>query len=401
MAALTYSELFMARRFRWGRWLGRLGLVLLVLGVGVVAVGWRAFGHRATGVRRTRMEQSPQWKNGKFVNPEPLQNDLIGALAALGEISPDASPHTVVPVTRITRRHFDSLPPSGLRVTWLGHSTSLVEIDGARILTDPVWSHRPSPYSFIGPQRFYASLIALDALPPIDAVVISHDHYDHLDYGTVVRLVKTNAVFVVPLGVGAHLEYWGVPVDRIFELDWWESKKIGTVSVTATPARHASGRTGLFDNDATLWAGYAIAGPRHRVYYSGDTGLFPGMDDIGKRLGPFDVTLIETGQYHRTWPDWHIGPEQAVNANTRVLGRAMIPVHWGLFTLAYHTWTEPVERAVVAAESARVSLLTPQPGEGVEPTLPYASKRWWPALVWQTAAEHPIVSTGVRAGVRK
>lgn len=386
----------MARRFRWGRWLGRLGIVLLVASVGIVAIGWRAFGRRATGVRRARMEQSPNWKDGKFVNPEPLKNDMIGALVALREVSPDASPRAAVPVTRISRSHFDSLPPGGLRVTWLGHSTSLIEIDGARVLTDPVWSHRPSPYSWIGPQRWYAPLIALEDLPPIDAVVISHDHYDHLDYATIVRLAKTNAMFVVPLGVGAHLEYWGVPLSRIVELDWWENRKIGSVTITCTPARHASGRTGFFDNDATLWAGYAVMGAQHRVYYSGDTGLFPAMDEIGSRLGPFDVALIEAGQYHRTWPDWHIGPEQAVNASTRVRGRTMMPVHWGLFTLAYHAWTEPVERVVVAADSARVSLLTPQPGEGVEPSVPFPRRRWWPALPWQTAAQHPIVSTGMR-----
>ena len=385
----------MARRRAWGRWVGRGVLVLLVVGVGIIATGWRALGHRATGVRRARMEQSPQWRDGKFVNPEPLQNDLIGALVALREVSPDAAPHAPVPVTRVPAHHFDTMPASGLRVTWLGHSTSLIEIDGARVLTDPVWSHRPSPYSWIGPQRFYEPLIAMADLPPIDAVVISHDHYDHLDYATVVALTKTNAVFVVPLGVGAHLEYWGVPLARIVELDWWENRTIGAVTVTATPARHASGRTGFFDNDATLWAGYVVTGVQHRVYYSGDTGLFSGINEIGRRLGPFDVTLIEAGQYHRTWPDWHIGPEQAVNAHTRVLGRHMMPVHWGLFTLAYHTWTEPVERTVVAADSARVSLLTPQPGEGVEPTLPYENRRWWPSLPWQTAGDHPVVSTRV------
>lgn len=385
----------MAQRRKWGRYVGRLALVLLVVCVGIVATGWRAFGHRATGLRRARMEQSPHWSDGTFVNPEPLQNDLMGALLALKDVSSDAAPRAMVPVTPIPSHHFDLLPASGLRVTWMGHSTSLIEIDGMRVLTDPVWSHRPSPFPWVGPQRFYKPLIAIADLPPIDAVVISHDHYDHLDYATIVALARTNAVFVVPLGVAAHLEYWGVPLNRIVELDWWEHKQIGAITVTATPARHASGRTGFFDTDATLWAGYSIASAQHRVYYSGDTGLFPGMNDIGQRLGPFDLTLIEAGQYHRTWPDWHIGPEQAVNANSRVLGRNLIPVHWGLFTLAYHTWTEPVERVVIAADLAQVSLLTPQPGEGVEPTRPYVNRRWWPNLPWQTAAEHPIVSTQV------
>lgn len=385
----------MARWRRVLRWLGRVTIVLLILVAGVIATGWRAFGVRATGVRRARMERSPQWKDGKFVNPQPLRNDMVGALSAFRDVSPNASPHTPVPVMPIGAHHLDTLPPSGLRVTWMGHSTSLIEIDGARVLTDPVWSERPSPFSWIGPKRYFAPLIAIKDLPPIDAVVISHDHYDHLDYPTVVSLISSQAVFIVPLGVGAHLEYWGVPLNRIVELDWWENTTVGGLKITVTPARHASGRTGVFDNDAKLWGGFAIASANHNVYYSGDTGLFPAMSDIGSRLGPFDVTLIESGQYHRTWPDWHIGPEQAVNANTRVQGKTMIPVHWGLFTLAMHSWTEPVERSTVAAQSQHVTLLTPEPGQGVEPTIPFTNKRWWPSLPWQTAAQHPIVSTQV------
>lgn len=382
---------------QWVGWfVGRLAVVLALMVAGVVVTGWRAFGHRATGTRRARMERSPQWKGGHFVNPQPLHNDLLGGLLALRDVSPDATPRSAVPVVRIARHHFDTLPASGLRVTWMGHSTSLIEIDGARVLTDPVWSERPSPLSWIGPKRYYPPLIAIDSLPNIAAVVISHDHYDHLDYQTVVALTaKTNAMFIVPLGVAAHLEYWGVPLSRIVELDWWESTTVQSLSITLTPARHASGRTGVLDNDATLWGGFAMSGAEHRVYYSGDTGLFPAMNDIGTRLGPFDVTLIETGQYHRAWPDWHIGPEQAVNANTRVQGKTMIPVHWGLFTLAMHSWTEPVERSVVAANLAHVPLLTPEPGQGVEPSLGLMQTRWWPTIPWQTAAQHPIVSSQV------
>ncbi|MGV3708784.1 MAG: MBL fold metallo-hydrolase [Gemmatimonas sp.] len=382
----------------WTGWiLGRLALLLAATTVVLVVIAWESFGKRATGARRARMEQSPQWKDGKFVNPQPLQNDMVGAFLAFRELSADATPRTSVPVVRHGAHDFDSLPASGLRVTWMGHSTSLIEIDGKRVLTDPVWSDRPSPFSFMGPRRYYAPLIAIESLPPIDAVVVSHDHYDHLDRPTIIRLTElTRARFIVPLGVASHLEYWGVPLDRIVELDWWQDTQVDSLRITLTPARHASGRTGLFDNDATLWGGYAIAGPEHRVYYSGDTGLFPAMNDIGTRLGPFDVTLIETGQYHRTWPDWHIGPEQAVNANERVQGKTMIPVHWGLFTLAMHSWTEPVERTSVAAQRLGVPLLTPEPGEFALPLTMTPQRRWWPHLKWQTAQEHPIVSTQVR-----
>jgi L-ascorbate metabolism protein UlaG (beta-lactamase superfamily) len=162
----------------------------------------------------------------------------------------------------------------------------------------------------------------------------------------------------------------------------------------STPARHASGRQ-VLDRDATLWCGYAFLGERHRVYYSGDTGLFPALRDIGSRLGPFDLTMIEIGQYSRGWPDWHIGPEQAMRAHQWVHGKIMLPVHWGLFALAYHGWTEPIERAVAAANASGVSLLTPRPGQSVEPSAPPPSEHWWPSLSWRPASEDPIVSSQV------
>src|SRR5581483_8516138 len=174
------------------------------------------------------------------------------------------------------------------------------------------------------------------------AVVISHDHYDHLDMKTILQMNDWPTRFVVPLGVGAHLEYWGIAPEKIVELDWWENTRIGAATITAAPARHASGRT-LWDRDAKLWAGWSFASDRHRVFFSGDTGPFPGMREIGERLGPFDVAMIEVGQYGRSWPDWHIGPERAVEAVGMLRGQTMLPIHWGLLTLSFHGWTEPIE----------------------------------------------------------
>ena len=199
-------------------------------------------------------------------------------------------------------------------------------------------------------------------------------------------------MFVVPLGVGAHLERWGVPPAHIVELDWWQSTRVGSLEIIATPARHASGRiSGQSDN--TLWAGYALLGAQHRVWYSGDTGFHSSLAEIGRRFGPFDVTLIEAGQYDADWPDWHLGPEQAVEAHLLVRGKRMIPVHWGLLNLAHHSWTEPVERVLAAATCRNVEVLVPRPGESIEPTSASSNSRWWPTIPWRPANEAPIVAT--------
>jgi L-ascorbate metabolism protein UlaG (beta-lactamase superfamily) len=368
------------------------GAALLIAIAAGLALGWTSFGRRATGARRARMVASPEWQKDRFVNPQPLINDSGKMLAGLFRASPHTSPAGPLPLVTGDADRFRTPPPTGLRVTWFGHSSTLVEIDGRRVLTDPVWSDRASPLPGIGPRAWYPAPLPLDLLPPIDAVLISHDHYDHLDRRTIEALKDGKVTFIVPLGIGAHLAYWGVPEARIVELDWWQRTRLGDLEIVCTPARHASGRM-VIDTDAKLWSGWALIGARHRVYYSGDTGLFPAMSEIGARLGPFDLTMIEAGQYGRGWPDWHLGPEQALVAHRLVRGRVMLPVHWGKFVLAYHGWTEPIERVLVAAAQARATVLAPRPGQSVEPEAPPPRERWWPDLPWKTAAEGPIVST--------
>lgn len=366
-----------------------LGAVVLIA-LFFVAAGWRTFGQRASGARLERMKKSKQWAGGGFENPQPIVNDAWGSLTGFLDVSEVAAPTGEVPVVRGGEERFATPPGSGLRITWFGHSTTLIELDGVRLLTDPVFSERASPYSFVGPKRWFEPLIPLDKLPPLDAVLISHDHYDHLDEATV-RALKGSR-FIVPLGVGAHLEYWGVPSQNITELDWWEEQAVGAVGVVSTPARHASGRQ-VLDQGANLWTSWSLVGPSHRVFYSGDTGLFPALGEVGERLGPFDVAMIEVGQYHRAWPDWHLGPEQAVRAAGLVRGKLMFPIHWCLFTLAMHGWTEPIERVSAEAVARAMPLVTPRPGQSVEPASPPPPERWWPQVPWQTAAQHPIVST--------
>lgn len=369
---------------------------LTAFGIVVFVDGWQAFGKLASGERKARIEASPQWADGKFENPEPLWNDAWGSLTSFIDAPKHTSPLEPVPVEPVPPERFDTAPNSGLRVTWFGHSSMLVELDGVRVLTDPVWGPRASPLTWMGPARWYEPLIALDELPAIDAVVISHDHYDHLDFPTIKAIREWDTTFIVPLGVASHLEYWGVPLERIVEVQWWDRTQVGPIEIVCTPARHASGRQ-LYDQNATLWAGYALIGPEHRVYFSGDTGLFSAMKRIGQELGPFDLTMIEDGAYDQAWPDWHIGPEQAVLAHQIVRGKVFFGVHWGLFNLAPHGWTEPIERTLVAAEAANIEVVVPKPGQSFEPSVGLEFERWWPERTWRSAKAYPIRSTKVDA----
>ena len=372
-----------------------LGLVAaLAAGVALTLAGCQSFGEHASGERLERMRQSPEWHGDEFRNPQAMWNNTHDALLKALSGVPDNEPSAPVPVAQTDPAVLASAPASGLRVTWFGHSSTLLEIDGVRVLTDPIWSDRASPVEWVGPRRWYPPTIPQAQLPPVDAVLISHDHYDHLDWATIVAMRSWKNVFVVPLGIGAHLQRWGIPPERIVELDWWQSTRVGALALTLVPARHASGRLNP-RSDLTLWGGFALVGERHRVYYSGDTGLFEAMSEIGQRFGPFDLALVEAGQYDAAWPDWHLGPEQAVLSAQRVRAKALIPVHWGLFRLAPHGWTEPVERVLAAARCTDLPVITPRPGQTIEPTAlrPGDSTRWWPAAHWSTASQTPIVAT--------
>ncbi len=369
---------------------------------GAFALSWLSarenIGALPEGERLARMQTSTHWRDGRFRNALARYDGPISESIArwLFGGSPHASPDAPLVVQRRMRGEFDTLPASGLRVTWLGHSTTLIEIDGQRVLTDPMWGERASPLSWIGPSRFFQPPLALGDLPHIDAVVISHDHYDHLDMGTVQALSAKGTRFIVPLGIGARLAGWNVPAAQITELDWWQEAKVGALTITATPSRHFSGRW-VHDADRTLWAGWSIASSLHRVYYSGDTALLDDMEAVGARLGPFDVAMIEIGEYDALWSDVHLGPEQAVRASRLVRAAVMLPVHWATFDLALHGWTEPIERTLVAAAKEGVHVATPMPGESLEPSRGVPDRRWWPQLPWQRAEQAPAYSTSVGA----
>lgn len=368
--------------------------LLILLGLVLAASGWNAFGEAPNGERLARLERSAHWRGGAFANDRSGWIDRQAAYRDLltGSATTRPEGHATVPVQRTNPATLAHLPASGLRITWFGHSSTLVEIDGKRILVDPMWGTRASPIGWLGPDRWYAPPIAIADLPPIDAVVVSHDHYDHLDRDTIRALDRRGTIFIVPLGIGSHLAYWGVDAKNIVELDWWGEKTIGDLTIVATPARHASGRLGSQSNQ-TFWAGYALVGPQHRVWYSGDTGFLPEFAEIGRRLGPFDATLLDTGQYDPAWPDNHLGPELAVEAHRLVGGKTLIPIHWALFNLAPHAWTEPPERILAAARCAGVRVATPRPGESIDPATAPPATHWWPELAWRSAAQKPQRAT--------
>jgi L-ascorbate metabolism protein UlaG (beta-lactamase superfamily) len=351
-------------------------------------------GKTIDGERRARIERSPQWKNGKFANPlEQTQGSRLSLLKEILFGNPNPrKPTETIPFQSRRRADFDH--PPALRTTWLGHSTLIVEMEGQRVLIDPVWGQRVSPISFAGPERWYPPPLPLEELPDLNAILISHDHYDHLDYPTVIKLSQRKLQWIVPLGLGSLLQSWGVPAACVHELDWWESFDLSGIKVTATPARHFSGR-GALDQNKTLWCGFAVTGSRHRVYYSGDTALFDEFIRIGERLGPFDLTMIEVGAYDRHWTDVHLGPEQALRVHQMVRGKILLPVHWGLFSLGFHGWTEPIERVLAAAAKLGVTVAVPRPGESIQPSQVPPVQRWWPDLPWRNGEEYPIRSSGV------
>ena len=240
---------------------------------------------------------------------------------------------------------YEAAPSTGLRVTWFGHSSMLVELDGARLLIDPVWDERAAPVQWFGPKRFFPPAMRLEDMPRLDAVLISHDHYDHLGKGTVKKLARLmpEVRWITSLGVGAELRSFGVKADRITELDWTETAPVGGITVTAVPARHFSGRS-LSNRNETLWGSFVLAGPDHRVFYGADSGLWDGFRTIGAEYGPFDLTMLEIGAFNELWKDIHLGPDGAVAAFEMLGGGLLMPIHWGMFDLATHGWREPIER---------------------------------------------------------
>lgn len=273
-------------------------------------------------------------------------------------------------------RIYNTPPASGLRITWMGHSSLIIEIDGKRILTDPVWGPRASFSAFVGPKRFFPAPLPLEELPLLDAIILSHDHYDHLDYPTIKKLAHGDTPVFCSLGVGSIIEAWGVSRSRITEMDWGNTAIVDAgLAITATPARHFSGR-GITNRNQTLWSSWVIKGSRHNIFFGADSGWFPGFKEIGDLFGPFDLTMLEIGAYGEGWPNIHMGPDNATNAHLALRGKVMMPIHWGTFNLALHAWREPVELFVDFAKQKGITAFLPKPGVPTEVNGAYNSE-WW------------------------
>ena len=362
----------------------------------------KSIGRKPDGARLERIKASPRWAGERFRNVHtiiPGLRDPNASMPTLGEFLcggerrvPRAALPSVNPLEAWAKP-----PASGLRATWLGHSTVLVEIDGLRVLTDPVWGRRASPSRLVGPRRFQPVPVRLRAMPPIDLVLVSHDHYDHLDYRTIRQLRRRDVPFVTSLGVGAHLEAWGVRPENIVELDWWDSYTLPNagLTVTAAPSQHFSGRTPKSRN-ATLWSSLVIRSQRHAVFFSGDTGLTTEYQTIRERLGPFDLVMLEVGAFHPAWGDMHLGPDNALKALALLGGGQFLPIHWGTFALAMHAWDQPAEALLKLGPKAGAQLMMPRLGEPAEPAHERGLDPWWRAA--DTAAprrgrEKPVTTT--------
>ena len=363
--------------------------IVFILTISITIIGFISFlsfapqiGAKPQGERMERMLLADNYRLGKFHNTVPTKMEMksgkmMGIMWEFLTNNKSREPESTFKVDKFNADRFLSMASNHATFTWFGHSSILLKLDETLLLIDPVFSERASMFSFMGPKRFrYSNYMNVDLLPELDAVLISHDHYDHLDYKTILRLKDKVNRFYVPLSVGAHLEKWGIPPENIIELNWWESIDINNLELTFTPSRHFSGR-GLNNRYSTLWGSWAIKGRTQNLFFGGDSGYFPGFKEIGERLGPFDLAFLECGAYNENWSEIHMMPEETVQASLDLNSRSLMPIHWGKFNLALHPWKEPVQRALKKGDELKVNIITPEIGELVILNDQVSTSQWW------------------------
>ncbi|WP_214606952.1 MBL fold metallo-hydrolase [Hymenobacter arizonensis] len=355
--------------------------VLLIAAVAFTGLSPQ-FGGKPSKAEQAVYAKSGHYRDGEFVNLVPTSLSTDGNFFSmmwkfLFRKDPDAKPAGPLPMLPLDSLSITRKTPETVRVTWFGHSASLVELAGKNILLDPMLSIEMGPVKWATPNRYNPSLpIGPDQLPPIDAVLISHDHYDHLDYATIRRIKDKVARFYVPLGIGPHLRAWGVAPERITEMNWGNEATVDGLTLICTPSRHFSGR-GLTNRNSTLWSSWVMKSATKRLFYSGDGGYGPHFSTIGATYGPFDLTLMECGQYDQQWSQIHMLPEQSVQAARDLRSQMMLPVHWGAYTEANHAWNDPINRATAEAARLQQPITTPRLGEPVTLGAELPSARWW------------------------
>lgn len=362
--------------------IGILSIALLLVLVGVLFVTLSPqFGGSQDEAKKAEYESLSYFSDGKFSNLIPTDMSMstgkaIRMLPDFFKNDPTRIPNFEIPVEK---RDSLELVKKGVptRLVWFGHSAFLLQIDGLNVLIDPMLSDVPAPNPLLGKSRFNKELpIEIEKLPQIDLMIISHDHYDHLDYESIQKLKDKTKAFYVPLGVGAHFERWGVPASQITEMKWWEDAEVNGVKLTFAPARHFSGR-GLNDRFSTLWGSWIIQGAQDNIYFSGDGGYGPHFKEIGEKYGPFDFAMLECGQYNENWTELHMSPEETAQAGIDLQAKVGMPIHWGAFTLAMHSWTDPVERVTKKAKELGLPLAVPRIGEFIELGSFSEIEVWW------------------------
>ena len=342
-----------------------------------------------------KLSTSPQYSvdKNRFVNDRPTReaganNFFAAAKEYYFNKHPESEPTTAIPLAPLAASDFLTNRSQIVQFTRLGHSSLLIQLQGKNWLLDPVFSQRVSPVQWAGPKRFHEPPLSLDELPDIEGIVISHNHYDHLDHSSIKKLKHKVNHFLVPLGIGGTLIGWGVESKKITELDWWESKKIDDIEFTATPSQHFSGR-GLLDTDKTLWSSWVLKTSQTSIFFSGDSGYFDGFKLIGEKLGPFDYAFMECGAYNKLWADVHMMPEETIQAFKDVNGKTLIPIHNGTFDLSTHAWFEPLERVYTLAKQDGLHILTPKIGAIISADDTTSSSTWWQPLIPAQANQQP------------
>jgi L-ascorbate metabolism protein UlaG (beta-lactamase superfamily) len=351
-------------------------------------------GGNPAGERLARIQGLPNYRDGCLRNLEPTEmnmpaSTMLKVMWTMLRGGDGREPERPIPVVHFDREVWERIPGSEMAIAWFGHSCVLLKIDGVTFLTDPVFGERASTFTFAGPKRFtYTEHMRVSMLPPVDVVLLSYDHYDHLCYETIFDLVvlRMGGVahdrpvkklrFITAVGVGAHLEKWGVDASRITELEWWQQEVVGPVKITFTPSRHFTGRS-MTNRFSTLWGSFVIEGTSQRIYFGADSGYSSSFKEIGERFGPFDLALLECGAYSEYWPQIHMFPEETAQAALDLKTRVLMPIHWGKFALGLHPWKEPIERITKKAAEVHMPLFTPRIGRIVNAFDPAQSERWW------------------------